>query len=355
MSQIILDKVLPPSTPSAGSVAIYAKSDGKLYIKDEFGIERLVAASDISSLTSLDYADFDTTTSFPNLTGRMTWNDVDGTLNLGMKGGNVTLQIGQEQLTRIYNNSGINLTEMQVIKITGSSNSRITASLAQANSELDSSRTFAVTTENIGKNLEGFSTTSGLVRDINTSAFTEGATLYLSPTVPGGITTVKPIAPNHVVLVGWCVVAHPTVGSIYVNIQNGFELNELHDVLMNGVSNYDVLTYESSTGLWKNKPSTSLPVNTSTPTSTKTANYLVTSADYLIRANANSNIITITLPSAVTNTGRTFIIKKVDSSVNVVTVATTSAQTIDGSTTKLLNTQYSILRVNSNGTSWDII
>lgn len=83
--------------------------------------------------------------------------------------------------------------------------------------------------------------------------------------------------------------------------------------------------------------------------STKTANYTVLQSDDVIRADATSGAITITLPTAVGNTGEVFHIKKIDSSVNAVTIATTSSQTIDGVTTQTLGVQYKNLTVVSNG------
>jgi hypothetical protein len=65
----------------------------------------------------------------------------------------------------------------------------------------------------------------------------------------------KPYAPNHLVFIGIVVEANPTVGEIYVKVQNGFELDEIHDVDVKSVAPTDgqVLTYDSITGLWRNE------------------------------------------------------------------------------------------------------
>jgi hypothetical protein len=89
--------------------------------------------------------------------------------------------------------------------------------------------------------------------------------------------------------------------------------------------------------------------------STKTANYTALQSDDVILGDATSGAITITLPTAVGNTGEVFHIKKIDSSVNAVTIATTSSQTIDGVTTQTLGVQYKNLTVVSNGSGWDIL
>lgn len=203
-------------------------------------------------INTLDHLDFNQATPSIGAVSRLKWNDTDGTLEFGLKGGNVTLQIGQEEVVHILNNTAADFSDLQVIRITGASGQRMTGALAQANSEATSSATFAVITEPILKNQIGFATVSGLVRNVNTSAFNEGDALYLSPSVPGGITNIKPIAPDHMVMVGWCVRSNQINGSIYVNVQNGYELNELHNVKLNGVTNGQVLTYDSTLGLWKN-------------------------------------------------------------------------------------------------------
>lgn len=183
--------------------------------------------------------------------GALSWNDTDGTLDLPLKGGNVTLQIGQELLIRIYNNTGSPMTDMQVVKITGSQGQRLTASLAQATTEANSAATIAVVTEPISNNQEGFATIIGLVRNVNTSGFSEGAALYLSAVTPGVITATQPTAPNHSVRIGWCVRSHATQGSIFVNVHNGYALETLHDVLLTNKTSGDVLAWNGT--VWANK------------------------------------------------------------------------------------------------------
>jgi hypothetical protein len=195
---------------------------------------------------------FDTQVTTPSQVGQLAWNDVDGTLDLGLKGGNVTLQVGQEQVTHVYNNTDNDFSDLQVLRITGSQGQRLTGALAQGNNEINSSTTYAVVTEAIPKNAVGFATTSGLVRNVDTSAFPEGSALYLSPTTAGAITSTKPQAPNHAVMVGWCVRSHHVQGSIYVHVQNGFELDELHNVKITSVQNGHILKYDATDSLWKN-------------------------------------------------------------------------------------------------------
>ncbi len=90
----------------------------------------------------------------------------------------------------------------------------------------------------------------GRVSGLNTQSLNEGEQLYLSPTVAGGYTTTKPYAPYHLVYVGIVTRSHPTQGSIEVRVQNGYEMDEIHDVYAQNPQNGDVLQYVSSTGLW---------------------------------------------------------------------------------------------------------
>jgi hypothetical protein len=110
----------------------------------------------------------------------------------------------------------------------------------------------------IANNAFGYVIVRGEVENLDTSALTEGDQLYLSPTVAGGYTTTKPVAPQHLVYVGIVIRSHPTLGTILVAVQNGYELGEIHDVLLTTPANNDLLAYESSTDLWKNKTAATL-------------------------------------------------------------------------------------------------
>lgn len=87
----------------------------------------------------------------------------------------------------------------------------------------------------------------------------------------------------------------------------------------------------------------------------KTANYTAVALDETILASAAASAVTITLPTAAGVSGKAYTVKKTDSTANVVTIATTSSQTIDGVTTKSLAYQYDAYRVQSDGANWNII
>lgn len=222
---ILLGSVLSVGTPSDGTV-------------------------DSSKLTTLNHIDMNTSTASVGAVSRIKWNDGDGTLDIGLKGGNVTLQVGQEHLARVYNASGQTLVDGKVVYVTGSQGNRPAISVADYSTGPTQSKTFGVVTEPIGIGAEGFITQIGLIRNFNTSAWAEGTELWLG--AAGALTSTKPVAPLHSVFIGWVVRQHATVGAVYVNIQNGFSIDDMHDALLASKTNGDVLQYESSTGLWKN-------------------------------------------------------------------------------------------------------
>lgn len=190
-------------------------------------------------------------TTQPLKVGEFRWNATDGTADLKISD-EVTLQIGQEQNKLFRNNDSVDIANGLAVYITGSTGTHPTVKRAQADGEDTSAVIIGVATQDIVKNQNGYVTTFGLVRDINTSALTEGAPVWLSPSVPGGLTSTKPTPPQHLVLVGYCIRSHNSLGSIFVKPQNGYELEELHNVLITNPQNGQVLKYNSSLGLWVN-------------------------------------------------------------------------------------------------------
>lgn len=233
----------------------------------------------------------------------MRWNDQDGTVDLGLKGGNVTLQIGQEQLTRVVNKTGGNLLEAnyQSVRISGAQGNRLKVALAQANNDANSAETLGIVTETINDNQEGFITTSGLVRNINTTGSIQGETwadgdmLYLSGTVAGQLTNIKPTAPIHTVIMGYVVRAHATQGQIYVKVDNGYELDELHNVAISSPINNQGLFYETATQLWKNKSIDTALGYTPVPT---TRQLTINGTTYDLSANRTWSVGTVTSVTA---------------------------------------------------------
>jgi len=203
-------------------------------------------------ISSPDYVQFDTTVSVTEAVAKLQWDDGNGTLQFGLKGGNVNLQVGQEIVALCYNDSGVALTDGQIVYISGAQGNRVAVKLALATTDGTSAGTLGMVTEAIAIGGEGFITILGTVNGLNTATLTAGAIVYLSPTVAGAYTTTKPVAPQHTVTLGYVERVHATVGSIYVKVDNGYELDELHNVLITSPTSGNTLIYDASANVWKN-------------------------------------------------------------------------------------------------------
>jgi hypothetical protein len=198
--------------------------------------------------------------------GQMIWNDVDGTVDLGLKGGNTVSNLGQHIHARVVNkvtpNQTLTKADYKAVRVSGAQGQRLAIELAQADSDANSADTLGLVCESIAINQEGFIVCVGKLEGINTTGSLQGETwadgdvLYLSPFTAGQITKVKPIGAGHIVIIGYVEYAHINQGKIYVKVMNGWEIDELHDVSINSgtLANNDALLYESATQLWKNKP-----------------------------------------------------------------------------------------------------
>jgi len=153
----------------------------------------------------------------------------------------------------VKNMTGATLTKGTVVYISGANGNKPLVSKALATTDALSARTFGLLQSDILNNGLGYCVIIGDLSGIDTSSFAEGAQLYLSGVTAGTYTASKILAPTHLVYVGKVTRVHPTQGQIEVGIMNGFELEEIHDCQIVTPTNNEVLVYESSTDLWKNK------------------------------------------------------------------------------------------------------
>jgi hypothetical protein len=161
------------------------------------------------------------------------------------------------------NETGATLTKGTVVYISGGAGNKPLLAKALATGDSTSAQTIGLVTADIPNNTNGDVTIRGQLKDLDTSAFSVGAQLYLSGTTAGAFTATKTLAPTHLVYVGIVVRSNATEGAIEVAVQNGYELGEIHDVSIGTLANNDLLAYESSTDLWKNKTYSALGLLTS--------------------------------------------------------------------------------------------
>ena len=154
-------------------------------------------------------------------------------------------------IAQVRNETGATLTKGTVVYINGAAGNKATVTKAIATGDSTSAQTFGLVFADILHNNNGYAILAGDIAGLDTSAFTAGQQLYLSSTTAGAYTSTKQYAPNHLVYVGVVTRSHVNQGSIEVRIQNGYEMDELHNVSAQSPSNGQVLIYNESTSLWE--------------------------------------------------------------------------------------------------------
>jgi len=197
------------------------------------------------------------------VTGELAVNTGDASLYTKLDDGTVSLVSGKASKLEISvrNQTGSTIPAGSAVYITGAASNKPLIGLARANTEATSSKTLGLTTTAIASGNNGYVVMVGTLDKISTTSYTAGQALWLSATTAGGLTTTMPTAPNHSVFIG-IVVTSANNGKIEVRVANGFELEELHNVSITSVADGNLLAYETSTGLWKNKSTSALGLAT---------------------------------------------------------------------------------------------
>lgn len=218
-----LKDALLTESGGAEQVAIDGNTTQVLFNKDGMiSGDSLLTWDNVNHVLSTVGVLFNTTETVTSEEGLLHWNSDDGTLDIGLPGGDVVLQIGQEVQTPRSTAFGSNITNGQLVYVSGASGAIPRMSLAKADSSATASGTIAMATEDITQNQQGYYTAFGLVRDVNTDpvTYSEGDQLYLSAATAGAYTNVKPSPPNLIIKVGIVIWAHATEGIILVSIAN---------------------------------------------------------------------------------------------------------------------------------------
>lgn len=263
----------------------------------------LVTLDDSGNIVNPNSIQFDITPSVvPTATGSMFWDEGNKTPTVVIDA-DVALQLGQEMLALVYNGTGSTITNGSVVAVSGAQGQRPSVVLADADSEALSAPTLGISTEDIANGAEGFVTTFGFVRGLNTSAFTAGAPIYLSSTA-GQFTATKPVAPAHTVALGWVIKVNASSGEVFVNINNGWELDELHNVLITSPISGNTLIYDAVAGVWKNATLTagtgiSVTNGAGSITLANTGVTSITGTASQVTASASTGGVTLSLPATI--------------------------------------------------------
>ena len=145
----------------------------------------------------------------------------------------------------------------QAVYVSSANGTNIIVSKASNASEATSSKTMGLLEAGGSTNAHVNVVTEGLLAGLNTSTATAGDAVWLGTNgnLIYGLGS-KPVAPAHLVFIGIVTRAHSNQGEIFIKPQNGFELQELHNVLITSVAGQNSLVYDSATSLWKNKATT---------------------------------------------------------------------------------------------------
>lgn len=190
----------------------------KLQVRDELGTMAMVQRDNV------DYVRFAPDPSpDPGTDPRIVcWNEDDDTLNIHHTGG-VKQQVGEETYMRVINNTGSTIADGSAVRFSGvDGNGFIEIEKLIADGTVNSLYVIGVATQDILDGGLGRVTIYGRVRDIDTtgSPYSEtwavGDILYASPGTSGGLTNVKPTAPDICVPMAAVLTTHATTGQIFV-------------------------------------------------------------------------------------------------------------------------------------------
>jgi hypothetical protein len=147
--------------------------------------------------------------------------------------------------------AGVAVTKGQAVYVSSADGTNMIVSKASNASEGTSSKTLGLVAQDLAINGQGFVITEGLLAGLDTSTANAGDPVWLG--VDGNLIyglLNKPTAPAHLVFIGVVTRVQQSNGEIFVKVQNGFELDELHDLSVKNASDGDMIKYVASTGLW---------------------------------------------------------------------------------------------------------
>jgi hypothetical protein len=183
----------------------------------------------------------------------MYWNADLGGAAIVMAGGDVVQEIGESQY--IYARASSAITKGQVVMFTGAVGASGIPTGAPATGVSDGTYIMGIAAESIALDEFGLVQTFGVLKPLDTTGLSDGAILWYNPAVTGGYTTTKPTAPNIKVQLAAVVSGGSSGGAILIRITAGSELGGTDsNVLISTPADNDVLTYDSTAGVWKNEP-----------------------------------------------------------------------------------------------------
>ena len=191
------------------------------------------------------------------LQGDLTWNTNEGTLDLGLNGGDVILQLGQEIHYRVTNQSGVSIPNGSLLAFAGTAGNSGKLLVELFDGSQPSNYIMGVATEIIANGSNGYVTHFGKVRGIQTNGVNYGETWVdgdeLYPDA-GGLTNLLPEAPNPKQPIAVVVNAHRSNGELFVRVQGHTSLEDDELVQLTSLADGDVLQWDAAQGRFENRP-----------------------------------------------------------------------------------------------------
>jgi hypothetical protein len=134
-----------------------------------------------------------------------------------------------------------------VIGSTGNDGTNMLVDRASNDIEMTSSKTMGLLETNLAKNGIGYVITEGLLAGLNTNSANVGDPVWLGTNgnLIYGLSN-KPVAPAHLVFIGIVTRKNQNNGEIFVKVQNGFEMEELHNLVLTGKATGDMIKWDGT-------------------------------------------------------------------------------------------------------------
>lgn len=185
----------------------FATTGSNVFIGDQIVTGSILITGSISTVNYVDFVPFPSGNEPPYLEGRIWYDTEQGALTVYNGEADISLQVGQEEYIRVYNN-GSTILNGTPVRISGSQGDNPYAwpaiSEDHTNATIFENHIVGVATHDIGTGEVGFVTVNGVVRNIDTTAFGAGDTLYLQ-TGSAGLRNTPPPFPYDIVQVGFVV------------------------------------------------------------------------------------------------------------------------------------------------------
>jgi hypothetical protein len=321
--------VVGPASATDNAIARFDTTTGKLIQNSVVTVSDTGAIAGATTITDIDYIDFDTTYATTLGAGQLGWNGND-TLGLGMIGGNVIQHIGEDVF--FYVKASATITKGQLCMFTGAVGSSGVLTAAPSTAIPFAEAIIGVAAENIANNAFGLVQSVGTLRGVDTSAFLDGDVLYYNSAVTGGFTKTFPASGP--IVIAAAVAKAGSGGSGVLTIRVSFQTRVTAGTAMSVTQGNDVVTV-NNTGVTSAVAGTGISVSGATGAVTITN----TAPDQTVAITAGTGIsVSGTYPSfTVANSGVTAL------------TGTASQVTVSASTGSVTLSLPSTINVNTSG------